>query len=188
MCPDCGRPYGKRKRCYYCNGRPKTGETRVCAHCGCGFHVPAWKVARGEGRYCSVACKNASLRGRPLRSPRRQMPDGTRRLAANGYIRLKQAGEWVLEHRAVAEQMIGRPLRDNEDVHHINGDRADNRPENLEVLSSAEHQHLHEHWKVRASPSRTCEWCGGEYRRKPSRGGRFCSHPCYRTAMKARTA
>jgi HNH endonuclease len=40
---------------------------------------------------------------------------------------------WVLEHRAVMSKVWGRALFPDEEVHHKNGQRSDNRPENLEV-------------------------------------------------------
>ena len=46
-------------------------------------------------------------------------------------------------YRAIAEEMLGRKLRANEVVHHINGDRTDIRPENLQVMGKAEHHRLH---------------------------------------------
>ena len=48
------------------------------------------------------------------------------------------------EHRVVAEEMMGRPLRPGEVVHHIDGNRQNNAPENLMVFSSqAEHAAYH---------------------------------------------
>jgi len=47
-------------------------------------------------------------------------------------------GRHVAEHRLVAEQMSGRLLKRDEVVFHKNGDRLDNRPENLRVLTRAE--------------------------------------------------
>lgn len=51
-------------------------------------------------------------------------------------------GKKVRIHRYVMEQHLGRPLRSDEAVHHINGDTWDNRIENLEVMPFKEHASL----------------------------------------------
>lgn len=50
---------------------------------------------------------------------------------------------YVAEHRLVAEKMIGRFLKEDEVVHHINMNKLDNREENLLVLTASEHIRLH---------------------------------------------
>lgn len=50
------------------------------------------------------------------------------------------------ERACTMERIIGRKLKAYEDVHHINGIRNDNRPENLQIMNHSDHLKLH--WQM----------------------------------------
>lgn len=86
QCAKCGAPYGKRRRCYKCNGggSPKAGETRKCGTCGESFYAPRWKlndVERNQGAYCSRECKHEALRKYAA------LPDGQKQCTKCGLVK-----------------------------------------------------------------------------------------------------
>lgn len=149
-CPICSRPFGKRKRCYVCSpGKRRTGETRACKVCGEPFYVQrnqATDVARNSGTYCSRKCKGKAeaLKPKPWARPDEKLlhPAGYVLVWRPDHPRAVHRGR-VFEHILVAEEKIGRPLTTDDHVHHVDGDKQNNHPDNLMVLSNSEHQKLH---------------------------------------------
>lgn len=55
---------------------------------------------------------------------------------------------YVMEHRLVMEEVLGRYIKENEVIHHINRNRKDNRPENLMIFSSiSDHMRYHGYFR-----------------------------------------
>lgn len=117
-CIECGRSWdGGRARCHACRARD------LCA-CGGAKHHQSTRCASCRSE---VGEANGNWRG------------GRTRHKA-GYVMVKTEGHprggksgYVFEHILVVEEMLGRFLHSSETVHHRNGVKHDNRPENLEL-------------------------------------------------------
>ena len=151
--PDCNRPVSTAGYCdtHYRRSRknldmdapirahtksnpldPKRGSP--CKHEGCDRPV-------STAGYCSMhyrRFKKGIDMDEPV--PFIRYPIGSKRAEPLGYVSIKISNKkgmdkknWMLEHRYIMSNHIGRPLYDNEIVHHINGIRTDNRIKNLEL-------------------------------------------------------
>jgi hypothetical protein len=67
----------------------------------------------------------------------------------SGYQTFKDpsTGNWELTHRRVAEKMVGGPIGVGRGVHHIDGDKNNNRRSNLRILSKEAHHEIHRNKK-----------------------------------------
>lgn len=105
-------------------------------------------------------------------------PDHPKSLASMDY--------YVYEHVIVAEKSLGRPILDDEEVHHLDFDRSNNRPDNLLVLRSSEHRRLH-NWLDKGAPGwvrrpvklkATEVYCKSCSEVILGQGSSFCSEAC----------
>jgi hypothetical protein len=102
----------------------------ICQHCG--KNSTGKKGAKFCSRRCSAQAMHASGTANLMTT------DGTGKYKAK-WVK----GRVIREHRLVMERHVGRSLTASEHVHHINGNRADNRVENLMILTNAQHALTH---------------------------------------------
>ena len=130
--------------------------TVKCEECGSTTRMPPSQFKRSEHHFCCRKCRMQYL-NRTL-NPHRMENHKTRekiRMArlgqGEGKTYTKTFGRHT--HRIVAEQILGRPLKKGEVVHHIDGNKRNNDPSNLMVFKTqAEHAQWHaEHKEVMTS-------------------------------------
>ena len=113
----------------------------LCKQCG----TETLKYDREGSLFCDRKCYMAWKRKHPNK---RAYKD---KIFVNGYYYLYKPehpnaikrGRYIAEHRFILEQKLGRHLERDEVAHHINGDKTDNRQENLELVAFNEHSKSH---------------------------------------------
>lgn len=97
----------------------------------------------------------------------------------------------VYRHIYVACMRLGRYLKEDEHVHHIDFNKLNNRPENLLVCTNTAHAQIHffygANWKVLDHPNWitvTCAHCGKTFKCLRSHAQKYCSYSCYYAAQR----
>jgi hypothetical protein len=138
---------------------------RKCLECDTYFEIPTAPTRRDRKKFCSRECCNKGNWKLGIEErANKQRGKGSK----DTYT--KYMGRH--EHRVVMEQKIGRSLLGTEIVHHVDGNKKNNHPDNLVITSRQEHSREHS-TKNRKCSSEGCErkhiakgLCGLHYRNK----------------------
>lgn len=127
-------------------------EDKTCIYCGLTFN--RWiKNGQKESacdfrvrKFCSKKCFHSHNR-----KENHWLYKGGIKTRPDGYLRYSDTDEYV--HRRVMEEFLGRKLTTEEHIHHINGNKSDNRVENLQLHTNSSHRQLHCESQIRDSKS-----------------------------------
>ena len=113
--------------------KSKILTTSTCNFCGVVFTVEAYRI--GRVKFCGLTCKQKHS-GKIAGQRNIERLRGT---GSKTYVKFYGRHQ----HRVVAEQMIGRALLPGEIVHHKDGNKKNNHPSNLQVMTASEHAKHH---------------------------------------------
>lgn len=137
----------------------------------CGTHYRRWQ-RHGDPSICKYATDGSGC-------------------IFEGYKILTINGEQIYEHRYIMEKYLGKKLNPKEIIHHINENTLDNRIENLEISSQANHcsHHMKKRFAyLQKTNNIKCETCGKIVFKKTweikAKKHHFCSFPCSAVARR----
>lgn len=136
--PECGRKHYCYGLCAGHNAQRRRGAPlaplrAMTARCT----LPDCERKHRARGLCGLHYSRYLAGDREFAGPPRRNGNGEGNLSVHGYVRITINGRSTAEHRWIMEQYLGRSLLPQETVHHKNGDKADNRLENLELWSSS---------------------------------------------------
>src|SRR5580704_2921038 len=153
----CGRPLKQKGLCALHYGRAyhkgavgdAQAERRVNRGLPCivdGCERPA--VGRG---YCGTHYARWRLHGDAGDAGLQRASQGEGYVTKDGYRKIVSDGKLEYEHRVVMERKLGRPLAKGANVHHLDGNRANNDPDNLELWITQQPAGQRVHDRVKAA-------------------------------------
>lgn len=160
FCNQCGRSFAWKpfygigrycsKACKDLAPKPRLRKTVPCDECGASLE--RLQNSKLKHAFCNQKCR-ARFFAREHEGAKSPIWRGGRSRHNAGYIRVRVGRShpmasrdgYVLEHRLIMSERLGRPLSAAEVVHHINHDRKDNRPEDLALFANhSEHRKHHD--------------------------------------------
>ena len=128
---------------------------KECPICEKKYKTCLSRIKDGRGKFCSKGCAYRHTRESGIMGGKNNpaWTGGRHFRGTKGYWYIRMPSHhravegYVPEHVLVIEDKLGRELKKGEHVHHLNGIKTDNRPENLIVLTHEQHSHLHSNGK-----------------------------------------
>lgn len=138
VCPGCSRSHSNRSYNRVCSRCQHERRKHPCARCA--------NPCDGRADLCNRCAPAEHLKLKTRGQPTFHKPSGYWLVKVpedDPMASMRNSQGYVRQHRLVMADLIGRPLTPEEQVHHINQDRGDNRPENLQLMSVREHNAHH---------------------------------------------
>ena len=128
-CANCGNPFivksckENQVNCSIACKHEYSRAHRKCTQCHAEVSVMKSLATKSKVIFCDAGCRSAYWASHKSST-------------TYGYVKVWHEGRRTMEHTLVMERHLGRRLSRNENVHHLNGIRSDNRIENLELWTT----------------------------------------------------
>jgi len=143
-CPHCGTQFKTypsidqkfcNKQCAFAYQKKQTYDKYKCNCAVCDKEFLPARPKEG-GKFCSYTCSGIAQRKERVKR------EGYWYICAPEHPNSSKQG-YVAEHRLIMEAYIGRYLKPDEVVHHMDHDRSNNSLSNLQLMTDSEHKTLH---------------------------------------------